>query len=97
MAFRQDMRRQALATAHPRAHRGEAGRVTVLPDVVSAGSTGLARPEAPHQPCPGSAGRAANAGATLQAGWDSQSRGLGHVALPPWHSPDQRSVDTVVA
>jgi hypothetical protein len=96
-AFLQDMLRQALATVQALEHGCDAGLCTVCTKVYRADSTGFALPEALQQTLPGSGGRAAQAGAKIQAVWAYKQRVFGHCVLPPWNIPDQRYLDTVVA
>ena len=97
LALLQDMRRQALAKAHPLERVCADGLFPSFANVSRADSTGFALPEALHKPFPGSGGSAAKAGANMQAVWDYQNGVCGHGALPPWNIPDQRYIDTVVA
>ena len=97
MAFLQDMIRQALAKVQSRERVCADGLFTHFTNVYSADSTGFELPEARHQTCPGSGGRAAQAGANIQAVWDDTSSGLGPFALTPGNIPDQQYLDQVVA
>ena len=97
LAFLPDRLRQVLAKLHSLTPGCEEGRFSALCHVYLADRPGFERPEERHQTCPGAGGRAAKAGAKIHAVWDDKSRLLDHVALTPWHIPDQREVDTVVA
>ena len=97
LAFLQDMIRQALAKVHSREKVCDDGRCTSFSKVSLADSTGFALPESLHDLCPGSGGSAAKAGAKIHAVWDYTSSVCGHCALTPWHMPDQKYVDHVVA
>jgi hypothetical protein len=96
LAFLPAMLRQALAKVQARAHGGEAGLLTALTHGYLADSPGVGLPDTLPTTVPGSGGRAAKAGATIHAVWDDQTSLLGHVALTPWHSPDQREIAPVV-
>ena len=96
-AFLQDRLRQALAKVHAREKGCAAGLLTFFPKGYLADRTGVELPDTLHDLFPGSGGRAAKAGATIPAVWDSTSRVFGHGALTPWNMPDQKSVDHVVA
>jgi hypothetical protein len=67
------------------------------PHGARADRTGGALPDSRNDPVPGSGGRAAQAGATRQAVWDSQGRRLAHGALTAWNMPAQTSGATGVA
>lgn len=97
MAFLQDMSRPTLATLSALDPVCEDGLLPAFPKVYIAASTGLALPEERHQTFPGAGGRAAQAGATMQAVWDDQSGLCGPCALTPWNMPEQRSIDPGVA
>jgi hypothetical protein len=97
LALLQDMMQQAWANRQSLDHGWDDGLVPALTNVSMAESTGCALPDALHKTCPGAGGRAAKAGAKLQAVGDYTSSLLGHVALTPGHIPAQRSVETVVA
>src|SRR4029453_11154022 len=91
------MLRQDLAKVQAREPGCAEGLLTALTHGYRADSPGVGLPETLPQTVPGSGGRAARAGANMQAGWDDQTSLLGHVALTPGHIPDQRARDTVVA
>ena len=97
LAFLQDMLRQALAKVQSVEQVCNDGLFTDFPKVYLADSTGFALPDSLHELFPGSGGRAATAGAKIQAVWDYKNSVFGHFALTPWNMPDQRYVDTVVA
>jgi len=88
------MRHPALANGPAVAPGGQAGLCPDFAKVSRAARTGWARPDRLHALWPGSGGSAATAGATIQAVWDSQTRGVGHGALSPWTRPAQRAGDT---
>ena len=91
------MLRPALAKVQSVAHVGNDGLLTDFTKVYLAESPGFALPDSLHDLLPGSGGSAATAGAKIQAVWDSKNSVFGHVALTPWHLPDQRYGDTVSA
>jgi hypothetical protein len=93
----QDLLRQALATVHAREKGGADGRFPACPKGSLAARTGVGLPESVSALWPGSGGRATQAGATLQAGWDENSRVCGQCARTPWHIPEQQYGDTGVA
>lgn len=97
MAFLQDMIRQTLATLHSLDPVCDDGLFPAFTNVYIADSTGFELPAELHKTFPGAGGSAAKAGAKIQAVWDYKSSLWGHVALTPWHIPDQRSSDQVVA
>lgn len=70
LAFLQDMSRPALATVYVLAKGCEDGLFPGFPKVYLAESTGLALPDSLPALLPGSGGRAAQAGAKMQAVWD---------------------------
>jgi hypothetical protein len=96
-AFRQDLLRQARAKVPAVDQVCHAGLLTDFPKGSLADRTGWALPDRRHALVPGSGGRAATAGAPIQAGWDSPNSVGGPCALPPWTMPDPRAVDTVGA
>jgi hypothetical protein len=96
-AFLQEMIQHALAPTHAIASGCEDGFCAALPNVSLADRPSGALPDRLNAPCPGSGGSAAQAGATMQAVWDSQSRRLAHGALTAWNIPDQQEVDNGVA
>jgi hypothetical protein len=87
----------ALATPQVLAAGCEEGFCAAFPKVSRADRTGFARPDRLNATGPGSGGRAAPAGATMQAVWDDTSRRLAPWALTAWHRPDQTSGDNGVA
>jgi hypothetical protein len=97
LALLQDMLRQVLATLPALTPVGDEGLLAAFHTVSLTDSTGFALPDALPKTCPGAGGRAAKAGAKLQAVWDSPSSLLDHVALTPWTLPDHRDVATGVA
>jgi Transposase DDE domain len=97
LAFLQDMLRQTLATLQSREPGCADGLLPAFTNVSIADSTGFELPHALHKTFPGAGGRAAKAGAKIQAVWDDTSSLVGHFALTPWNIPDQRSIDQVVA
>jgi len=97
MAFLQDMIQQTLAKLQALDPVCDEGLLPAFTKVYIADSTGFALPEELHTTFPGAGGSAAQAGAKMQAVWDSKSSLFGHCALTPWNVPDQRSVDQVVA
>jgi hypothetical protein len=97
LAFLQDLISQALAKVHARTHVCDEGLFPAFTKVYLADSTGFALPNTVHDLWPGSGGSAAKAGAKMQAVWDYTSSLFAHFALPPWNSPDQKSIDSVIA
>ncbi|HEU4984443.1 MAG TPA: IS4 family transposase [Nitrososphaera sp.] len=97
LAFLQDMLRQVLAKLQALTPVGDDGLFAAFHKVYITDSTGFALPDALHKTFPGAGGSAAKAGAKIQAVWDYKSSLFDHFALTPWHIPDQRYVDTVVA
>jgi hypothetical protein len=87
----------ALATTQALAAGGAEGFGAALPPVSRAARTGVARPDRLNAPGPGSGGRAAAAGATMQAGGDDPRRRWAPGALTAGHRPDQASGDHGVA
>jgi hypothetical protein len=97
IAFLQDMLQQTLAKLQALDPGCDAGLFPAFTKVYIVDSTGFALPEALHTTFPGAGGSAAKAGAKIQAVWDYKSSLFGHFALTPWHIPDQRYIDQVVA
>jgi len=97
IAFLQDMIRQTLAKLSSLDPIGDEGLLPSLTTVYIADSTGCALPEELPQTLPGAGGSAAQAGAKMQAVWDSKSSLFGHCALTSWNLPEQRSIDQGVA
>jgi Transposase DDE domain len=97
IAFLQDMIRQALAKVQSLEHVCDDGLFTGFTNVYLADSTGFALPDRLHALFPGAGGSATKAGAKMQAVWDDQHSVFDHFALTPWHIPDQKYIDTVVA
>jgi hypothetical protein len=97
MAFLRDMIRQALAKVQSMERVCDDGLFTHFTKVYIADSTGFELPEELHKTFPGSGGRAAKAGAKMQAVWDYTSSVFGHFALTPWNIPEQKYIDKVVA
>jgi Transposase DDE domain len=97
LAFLQDMLRQALAKVQSLEKVCDAGLFTSFTKGYRADRTGCGLPESLHDILPGSGGSAAKAGAKIQAVWDYTSSVCGHLALTPWHIPDQKDIDQVVA
>jgi hypothetical protein len=97
LAFLQALIHQARAQGQSIAKVGDAGLFPYFTQGYRAASTGFALPDSLHDLLPGSGGSAAQAGAKIHAGWDDTSSGLGHCGLPPWHMPDQKYVDQVIA
>jgi hypothetical protein len=97
IALLQAMLRQALAKVQALEHVCHDGLFAAFTPVYLADSTGFGLPEALPKTFPGSGGRAAKAGAKIQAVWDYKTSIFGHLALTPWNIPDQRDIDTVVA
>jgi hypothetical protein len=97
IAFLQDMLGQVLAKLQALTPVGDDGLFAAFTKVYLADSPGLALPDALQKTFPGAGGRAAKAGAKMQAVWDYKSSLFDHFALTPWNIPDQRDVDTVVA
>jgi hypothetical protein len=97
LALLQAMLRQVLGTRQSLPPVGEEGLCAAFPNVSLADSTGVALPAALHKTWPSAGGSAATAGAQMQAVWASPRRLLEHGALPPWHLPDPRDGETVVA
>src|SRR5262245_52965729 len=89
LAFLQDMIHQVLAQVQAREKVCDAGLLTSFTKVYLADSTGFARPERLHDRFPGSGGRAAKAGAKIQAVWDSKSSVFEPCVLTPWNIPEQ--------
>ena len=96
MAFLQDMLRQVLANLQSLTPVCDDGLCSALTNVYLADSTGVALPDDLQKTFPGAGGRAATAGAKLQAVWDYTSSLVDPFALTPGNIPDQRYVDTVV-
>jgi hypothetical protein len=97
MAFLQDMLRQVWAQLQSLTPVCDDGRFSAFCQVYITDSTGFELAEELHQTLPGAGGRAAKAGAKIQAVWDDKSRLFDHGALTPWNLPEHRDVDTVVA
>ena len=97
IACLQDLLRQVLGKRQSLPPVGDDGLFAAFTNVSLADSTGFARPDALQKTFPGAGGSAAKAGAKIHAVWDYKSSLVAHCALTPWHIPDQRSVDTVVA
>ena len=97
LVCRQALLRQGLATVPALAKGCAAGLLTACPQGDRAASPGFGLPARGAALCPGSGGRAPQAGAKRHAVWDSPSRVLGQGALTPWHLPEQPEVDPVVA
>jgi hypothetical protein len=97
LTFLQEMRRPAWATVQGREKVGDAGLFPSFPKVSLAARPGCGLPDSLTEIVPGAGGRAAKAGATRQAVWDSKSRGFRHVVLTPWNLPEQKDMDPGVA
>jgi len=97
VVFLQDMIRQALAKVQALEKVCEDGLFAYFPKGSVGDSTGFELPESLKALLPGSGGRAAQAGAKMQAGWDDTRSVCGHGALTPWNIPDQQSLDNLVA
>jgi hypothetical protein len=93
----QEMIQHALAPTHAIASGCEEGFCAAFPQGSLADRTGFALPDRLKDTFPGSGGRAAKAGATMQAVWDYKSSRFDPCALTAWNMPDQKEVDTVVA
>ncbi|HEX9596019.1 MAG TPA: IS4 family transposase [Anaerolineales bacterium] len=61
-----------------------------------ADSTGFGLPASLQEQFPGAGGSGSKAGAKLQLVWEYKSHTFDHLALIPWHVPDNKYVDTVV-
>jgi hypothetical protein len=96
-AFLQERSQPALAPTHALASGCEEGFCAACTKGSLADRTGCALPDRLQDTCPGSGGRAAKAGATRQAVWDSKSRRYAPCALTAWNIPDQKYVDAGVA
>ena len=90
LAFLQDLSSQALAHIQTLERLCDASLFPVFTQVYRADSTGFALPNSLQALFPGSGGRAAKAGAKIQAVWDYKSSGVDHLALTPWNIPDQK-------
>ena len=97
LAFLQDMIHQALAQVPSREKVCDAGLFPSFTKVSLADRTGGELPERLPDLFPGSGGSAAKAGAKIHAVWDSKSSVFGHFVLTPWHRPEQKYVDHVIA
>jgi hypothetical protein len=97
LAFLQDLISQVLAKVHALASVGDDGLFPAFTKVYLADSTGFELPNSLQELFPGSGGRAAQAGAKIQAVWDYKSSVFDHLALTPWNIPDQKYIDSVVA
>lgn len=95
-AFLQEMSCQVLATVHSLAKVCDDGLCTYVTKVYVCDSTGCELPASLQDLFPGAGGRAAKAGAKIQAVWDYTSRVCGHFTLTPWNIPDNKYVDMVV-
>ena len=96
-ALLQALIRQTLAKVHSLATVCEDPLLPSFAHVSLADSPGFGLPASLQATCPGSGGRAAPAGAKMPALWEYQSRVWGHGVLTPWHMPEHKEVDTVVA
>ena len=96
-AFLQERIPHALAKTQASEQVCEEAFCAAFPQVYLADSTGFALPNSRKDPCPGSGGSAATAGAKMPAVWDSQNSRCDPCALTPWNIPAQKDVDHVVA
>jgi hypothetical protein len=90
LAFLQERLRQALANVPRRETVCAEGLCAYLSKVSLTESTGCGLPASLKHLLPGSGGRAAKAGAQLQAGWDYKHSVCGHFALTPGKMPEQK-------
>ena len=82
-AFLQEMIQQALATTPAIDKVCAEAFCAAFPKVSLADRTGFELPDSRKDPCPGSGGSAAQAGAKMQAVGDSQNSRCDHCALTP--------------
>ena len=96
-AFLQDLISQVLAQVHALDPLGADGLLPAFTTGYLADRPGCALPNSFPALFPGAGGRAAKAGAKVQAVWAYPHSGGDHFALPPWHRPAQQYSDIVVA
>jgi hypothetical protein len=97
LVFLQEMLRQALTKVQALEKVCADGLLTYFTKVYGIDSTGFGLPAILQDLFPGSGGSATKAGAKMQAVWDYTSRVFGHLALTPWHLPDNQDGATVGA
>ena len=91
------MSRPVLAKGHSREKVCDDGLFPYCTKVSLADSTGCELPDSLHERLPGAGGRAAKAGANIQAVGADTSRVFDHCVLTPWNLPEQKYGDHVSA
>ena len=96
VAFLRDLLQTAFTKLHAGATVCDEALFAPFTRVHIADSTGFGLPASLQAQFPGAGGSGSKAGAKIQLVWEYKSHTFDHLALIPWHVPDNKYVDTVV-
>lgn len=90
VAFLRDVLQTAFAQLHTEAPGCDDALLAPFARVHIADSTGFALPASLQAQFPGAGGSGSQAGAKIQWVWEYKSHTFDHLALGPWHVPDNK-------